>query len=498
MPPKTRKKNNTQKVKKRTGRKTKNTTFKNKVFKGGRKSLGDALGEKLTSEFIENLVEHPNNLHSIQIEYCSNNNFVVNTNKLFDTPFEFQGLSPADTKMEFKNMDDFTIPDDLQVGKQLEIVMYASEEGPIMYGTRIQGNTKKPKGQNTQTYHEKSCATDKLPVIYSVHEITTPENIASKTDLTPVINARPGEEETHMDNRITGPLPYDELTLSDYEPEYEPAQVNSPRMESLEDAIDIAQSREINPSDISKDLKDKLTRDARIRAEEEEAAALKIQNFVKRKQQTAKEAEDEEEEDNFGEEAEEDGDLPLEMDFKATLKDMEEIDEDDDEIFKTVDDEKAQDDNMVTIIQNTIDQLTKIDKGKSEYRDESDYKIPLDLINGKYKTMIEHIPKINMDEKYKKTILGVLKDNHERLFMVGKHASLFGTWEGNFKEKILDSIIILTKLNNFFKTSDERYLKDFGKLGPGSRNYAKTVGGRKTRKTKRKTKQRKTKKRTRT
>ena len=478
MPPKTRRKNNTQKVKKRpTGRRTKNTTFKNKVFKGGkRKSLGDALGEKLTSEFIENLVEHPNKLHSIQIEYCSDNNFVVNTNKLFDTPYDFQGFSPTDTNMEFKNMDDFTIPDDLQVGKQLEIVMYASEEGPIMYGTRIQGNTKKPKGQNTQTYHEQSCATDKLPIIYSVHEITTPENIASKTDLTPVINARPGEEEKQM--------------------------------ESLEDATDIAQSMAIEPYDVSKDLKDKLAHEARIRAEEEEKekAALKIQKFVKRKQQKAKEAEEdkfgeeeeeeEEEEDKFGEEAEEDesGDLPLDMDLNATLKEM---DEDDYEIFKTVNDEKAQYDNMVTIIQNTIDQLTKIDKGKSKYRDESDYKIPLDLIDGKYKTMIQHIPKINMDEIYKKTILGVLKDNYERLFMVGKHASMFGTWEGNFKDKILDSIIILTNLKNFFRTSDERYLTNFGKL-EGRHNYAKTVGGRKTRKSKRKTKQRKTKKRTRT
>lgn len=241
---------------KRTGRKQKNTTSKKKSLVGERKSLDEALGEKLTPEFIENLVETPNELHSIQIEYCADNNFVVNTSTLFETPRDFLGFAPEKTNLEFKNMDEFTIPDDLQVGKQLEIIMYASEEGHLMYGTRIQENNKIPRG-NKKSYHKENCAPDKLPVIYSVPKITTPDIEASRAEISSVTDKQSGEE-VPVNNISQGVLTYNERTTPDDLTEQGYINMDYLQEGDLEDVTDIAQSSVTEPTDVSKELKETI------------------------------------------------------------------------------------------------------------------------------------------------------------------------------------------------------------------------------------------------
>jgi len=162
MPPKTRKKNNTQKVKKRpTGRITKNTTFKNKVFKGGRGiPLEDALKNTLTNEFIEQqlLINQGDRRYSILIDFCNDGKFVVNTTKfLYDTM-----MKPDEDAYE----DKLTIPKKFEKGTLLEIIIKVKDD-KLMYATRVTDNTK---------FNDANCRTgDSFPVIYQITDLFQPK-----------------------------------------------------------------------------------------------------------------------------------------------------------------------------------------------------------------------------------------------------------------------------------------------------------------------------------
>ena len=522
--------------KQQKGKKQKNTTFKKKSLVGGRKSLDEALGEKLTPEFIQNLVETPNKLHSIQIEYCSDNNFVVNTNNLFDIPFDFQGFAPEETNIEFKNMDDFTISDDLQAGKQLEIVMYASEEGPLMYGTRIQEITTGPRGQK-ETYHQLSCAPDKLPVIYSVPEITTPDNIASEVDLTPVTDEQLGEEEEIMDDIFRDSLPYDELTTPDDLTEQASINMGDLQVEDLEDVTDIAQSNVTEPTDVSKELKQtikdkelegvsekpelknfkddldllkKKTPKSSLQSREEgdiDTISPKIDLKELAREQKEAKRKQQEEIDRLAHEAR----LKAEEEAK-TKQEEEEIDEDiDDEsemLFEEISDSEAEEEEMrenqyqqferyineIVIIKSILDAtILAVETSKYMYRDK--YSSSLEKLFSKYKAFINNFIDemddfVDIDDITKDKIVNVLTKNLDLLKSKEKPTTVkFFPQKLSYSSRVMEALrIFFTELSQK-KDALEAKNNLFKMLKPFS-------GGKKTRKNRRKTQQRKTKKRT--
>lgn len=513
------------------GTKQKNTTFKKKSLVGERKSLDDALGEKLTPEFIQNLVDNPNKLHSIQIEYCSDNNFVVNTNNIFDTPFDFQGFTPEGTSIEFKNMDDFTIPDDLQVGKQLEIVMYASEDGPLMYGTRIQEITKTPKGEK-KTYHQLSCVPDKLPVIYSVPKITTPENISSEAYLTSVIDTQSGEEEALMDDIPRDSLSYDEVVTPDVT---EQASINMGdlQVDDLEDVTDIAQSSAIDPTDVSKEIKESI-KDKELEGVSEKPELKNFKDdldllkkkpkdtsaFVSReegdinttnkridfrelaKQEKEAKQTQQKETDRLAHEAR------LKAEEEAKKKQEEDIDDESEMMFEDISDSEAKEEeqreqiyqkferyiNEIEIIKNVLHSIiTAIDISKYMYRDH--YRTELEMLFSKYKAFINNFIKEkddfdNIDDSTKDKIVSTLTNN----LMLLKSEEKPNTVKF-FPKKLIYSSSVMEALRTFFTALSQQTDTEQAK-----RNLFKMLtpfkGGKKTRKNRRKTKQRKTKKRT--
>jgi len=506
--------------KQQKGKKQKNTTFKKKSLVGGRKSLDEALGEKLTPEFIQNLVETPNKLHSIQIEYCSDNNFVVNTDTLFETPFDFLESAPEETSIEFKNMDDFTIPDDLQVGKQLEIVMYASEEGPLMYGTLIQENTKIPRGQK-QTYHQLSCAHDKLPVIYSVPKSTTP-----------VTDEQLGEEKESMDGISRDSLPNDELTTQDDMTEQASINMGDLQVEDLEDATDIAESRAIEPNDISKELKEtikgrelegvsenpelkdfkddldllkKKTLKSGLQSREEgdiDTIRPKIDLKELAREQKEAKRKQQEEIDRLAHETR------LKKEEEEKKKQEEDIDDESETIFEEISDSEAKEEELrenqyqqferyireIVIIKSILDAtILAVETSKNMYRD--DYRSSLEKLFSKYKAFINNFIKEmgdfdNIDDTTKDKIINILTKNLDLLKSKEKPATVkFFPQKLSYSSRVMEALrIFFTELS---QNKDALQAKDnlFKMLKPFS-------GGKKTRKNRRKTKQRKTKKRT--
>ena len=163
MPPK-RNKRYTQKEKKRTEKKQKNTTFKNEVPVSKRKSLEDALSEKLTDELVQKLFDNPGNKYSILIDFCSDNNFVVNTAQLLNDSF----IPPKEGYEIYKN--NLVIPVDFKKGKLLDIIIKV-EEDVIKYATIVKENKK---------YHQQNCKNVSFYVINHRETDVLTKNIINK------------------------------------------------------------------------------------------------------------------------------------------------------------------------------------------------------------------------------------------------------------------------------------------------------------------------------
>jgi|TARA_Y100000389_G_C17441612_1_gene508920 hypothetical protein len=503
-------KRNTKKNKKlQKGKKQKNTTFKKGGYKEESKTLTEIINEKLTDDLVQQLIDNPDIKYYILLNFCDDNRIVVNTNVLLSPIYSV----PTEGYEIYNNK--LTIPEDFEKGKLMKIIVYANEDG-------IQYNTIVDKDEKVQS---PTCRQD-LPILYSVPEITTPSDIMSSADLTSDIS-EPLSEDEELQGILRDSIPYDE-DLTSPNDVIEPAEdMETLQVDDLEDVTeDITKMSIREPTDDRKELEDTIKKEElkgvsekpELKDFKDDLSLLKkkpkdTSALVSREEgdmdttdnridfrELAKEKKDEKEkakkeQENIDRLAHE---ARLKAEEQAKKEEQEEMmfEKDDDELFKNVDDAAAQFQDMANIIEHTISELTKIYNGKSPYRDEKSYQPLLNLIDGKYQTMLEHIPRINIDEKDKKVLLTVLQNNHERLFIRGKHDSKLKVFERNFKEKIKDSIEILTSLRNYFETTDKQYLKDFGKLGTGHRDYTETLGGKKTRKNRRKTKRRKTKKRT--
>ena len=132
MPPK----RNKQSIKNRsTEKKQKNTTFKNTARVINRKSLEEALSEKLTDDLVQKLFDNPGTKYSILIDFCSDNSFVVNTAKLLDDSF----ITPEEGYEVYENQ--LTIPDDFEKGKLLDIIIKVDED-VIRYTTIVNQKNK--------------------------------------------------------------------------------------------------------------------------------------------------------------------------------------------------------------------------------------------------------------------------------------------------------------------------------------------------------------------
>ena len=131
------------------------------------------------------------------------------------------------------------------------------------------------------------------------------------------------------------------------------------------------------------------------------------------------------------------------------------------------------------------------------------YTQALGLLKTKYEALIDIFNKDktqNIPKKTKTKIIDVLTNNHRRLQALRNYdrAGIIPKlkFEGNFMDKVQDSLSIMSTLNTYFQTLDESLMKNFGNKPHVSYDYTKYVdGGKKTRKNRRKTKQRKTKKR---
>ena len=487
--------------KQQKGKKKKNTTFKKGGYKEESKTLPEIINEKLTDDLVQQLIDNPDKKYYIMLLFCDNK-IIVNTSVLLKPTYS----APEEGYNTYKNS--LTIPDQFEKDKVLKIIVYANDDG-IQYNTIV----------DDQGIMQSICKNKTLPVIYNIPEITAPSDIISSADLTSEINESMPEDE-ELKDIWSESIPYDEDLTSPNDIVEQAADMETLQAEELEDVTDdIVKTSVSEPTDDIKEIQEKIKKEElKDVSEKPELKDFKDDlSLLKKKTK-----------DNSVLMSREEGDVDtsdMKTDFRelareqkeAKRKQQEEIDrlahearmkaeeemmfekydnDDDDELFKNVDDTKAQHEDMVSIIVNAVSELTNIYNGKSKFRDDSSYQPLLNLIDGKYQTMLEHIPRINIDEKDKETILVVLQNNHERLFMRGKHDNVFKAFEHNFKEKIKDSIEILTNLRNYFETLDKRYLKNFGKLGKKHQDYTQKLGGKKTRKNRRKTKQRKTKKRT--
>jgi len=503
------KRNTKKKKKQQKGKKQKNTTFK----KGGAlKTLVEIINEKLTDELVQQLVDNPNDKYYILLNFCDDNRIVVNTGVLLSPIYS----APEEGYEIYNNK--LTIPEDFEKGKLMKIIVYANENG-IQYNTIVEHD------ENIQLH---SCKPEILPILYSVPEITAPSDIISSSELSSeMIEPLPEDEE--LPDVLRESIPYDEdLTLPNDVVEQAPV-MDALQVEDLEDVTnDIVKTSVSEPTDDRKEIQEKIKKEElknvsdkpelkdfkddlsllkknakdksvlRSREEGDVDTSEKKIDFreLAKERKEEKEAKKKQQEniDKLAHEARVRAEEELRKKQEEEMM-FEKDDEDDDTIFEKVDDKKAQFEDMATIIEHTVSELTKIYNGKSPYRDDNSYQPLLNLIDGKYQTMIEHIPKMNIDETDKNVLLTVLQNNHERLFVRGKHDSKLKVFERNFKDKIKDSIEILTSLRNYFETSDKQYLNNFGKLGTGHRDYTEKLGGKKTRKNRRKTKRRKTKKR---
>ena len=233
-----------------TGKKQKNTTFKNTARVINRKSLEEALSEKLTDDLVQKLFDNPGTKYSILIDFCSDNSFVVNTAKLLDDSF----ITPEEGYEVYENQ--LTIPDDFEKGKLLDIIIKVDED-VIRYTTIVNQQNK---------FYDKNCNDENLPVIYHIPEITTLDDkeLLSSTTLAPSVPVEQQSDEGDLDQVPRRPMSYDEeITSPDDVVEQAPINMNDLVVEDLEDVTDIDSNISVSspPDDLSKELKAKVKED---------------------------------------------------------------------------------------------------------------------------------------------------------------------------------------------------------------------------------------------
>ena len=529
MPPK-RNKRYTQKEKKRTEKKQKNTTFKNEVPVSKRKSLEDALSEKLTDELVQKLFDNPGNKYSILIDFCSDNNFVVNTAQLLNDSF----IPPKEGYEIYKN--NLVIPVDFEKGKLLDIIIKV-EEDVIKYATIVKENKK---------YHQQNCKNVSFPVIYHIPEITTLDDkeLLSYTTLAPSVPVEQQSDEGDLNQVPRRPMSYDEeITSQDFMPEQASLNMNDLELEDLEDVTEITPRGVSTPTDVSKELKAKIKEEElkgvsekpKLKASQDDLSLLnkKSQDKVLRsreegdvdttnKQIDFKElARERKEEKEKAKKQQEDTDkLAHEARLRAESKQpkQEDISDDEEMLFEEISDDEAEKEEKeeqegqqlfkkytdeIEIISGILQSMMMSGKVSSDKTHRDDYTPALRQLKTKYDALIDIFNKDNTQTIPKNTkdkIINVLTNNHRRL-QASRNYDRAGIipklkFESNFMEKVQDSLSIMNTLNTYFKTLDESLITNFGNKPQVSYDYTKYVdGGKKTRKNRRKTKRRKTKKR---
>jgi len=429
--------------KQQKGKKQKNTTFK----KGGSsKTLAEIVKEKLEANdyrLVQQLIDYPDRKYAILIDFCKDNKLVVNTEAFLSHSF-----LPPDEGYETYNHS-LTIPEDFEKGKALEIVVFANKDG-IQYNTVVKDNKFQPQ----------NCKPERLPVIYRVPEITTPDIEASRAEMK---NFK------------------DELDLLK-------KKMQKPALRSREEGDIETISPNIDLKELARKQKeekkkqqeeiDRLAHEARMKAEEE-----------KKKQEEEEKKKQEEDIDDDEEWA------------------FEEISDDEAEKEQNEENERTQLFNKyireIQIISGILQSMMMAGKVSSDKTHRDKYTPALGLLKTKYEALIDIFNKDNtqnIPKKTKKKIIDVLTNNHRRLQALRNYdrAGIISKlkFESNFMDKVQDSLSIMSTLNTYFQTLDESLMTNFGNKPHVSYDYTKYVdGGKKTRKNRRKTKQRKTKKR---
>ena len=555
MPPK----RNKQSIKNRsTEKKQKNTTFKNTARVINRKSLEEALSEKLTDDLVQKLFDNPGTKYSILIDFCSDNSFVVNTAKLLDDSF----ITPEEGYEVYENQ--LTIPDDFEKGKLLDIIIKVDED-VIRYTTIVNQKNK---------FYDKNCNDENLPVIYHIPEITTLDDkeLLSSTTLAPSVPVEQQSDEGDLDQVPRRPMSYDEeITSPDDVVEQAQINMNDLVVEDLEDVTDIDSNISVSspPDDLSKELKAKVKEDelkgvsekpelkvkdynddfnllktkpedkSPLRSREEgdinTTTRIDFKELAKKKKNEkeidklahARRLRAEEEENNKKSESHKRGTFVKKLlkkeaeehkkPFMSQKKEEEKKEklQEEEMLFEQVSDDEAEKEEKreklfqkyadeIDIISNILQSIMMAGNISSNKTHRDDYTPALRQLKTKYEALIDifnkddttHIPK-----ETKKTVINVLTNNHRRLQSLRTYdRGTFGTglkFESNFMEKVKDSLSIMNTLKTYFETLDESLMKNFGNKPQVSYDYTKYVGGgKKTRKNRRKTKQRKTKKRT--
>lgn len=493
--------------KQQKGKKQKNTTFK----KGGEKSIKEIIEEKLKKDnykLIQQLIDNPDSKYAILIDFCKDNNLVVNTNAFLSDSF-----LPPDEGYKIYN-DNLTIPENFEKGKLLEIVIFANKDG-IQYNTVVKPNK----------FQSQNCKPDKLPVIYRVPEITTPDIKASRAEISSVTDEQLGEEVE--DEIFRDSIPYDEdLTSQDNFLEQASINVNDLQEADLEDVTNMEPTSMRAPTNEINELKEQIKKEdlkgisekPNLNNFKDDLALLK----KKRVQGNSLRSREEGENNVSGKK----------IDFKelarerkeekdSARKQQEEIDkkahdarllaekEAEEMMFEEVSEDKAEkeeaEENLfkkyvteIEIISNILRSMMKdFNSNNKKHRD--DYTSELSQLKTKYEAFIDIFEKdktINIPEKTK--IINVLTNSHRRLQALRKYdtTGFKLKFESNFMDKVKDNLSIMNTLNTYFNTLDESLMKNFGNKPNVSYDYTKLVdGGKKTRKSRRKVKQRKTKKR---
>ena len=203
---------------------------------------------------------------------------------------------------------------------------------------------------------------------------------------------------------------------------------------------------------------------------------------------------------------------------KQQEEEEEDIDDDEEWAFEEISDDEAEKEqkeenertqlfnkyiNEIQIISGILQSMMLTSKTDTDKTHRHNYTPALRQLTTKYEALIDIFNKDNtqnIPKKTKKKIIDVLINNHRRLQALRNYdrAGIVPKlkFEGNFMEKVQDSLSIMNTLNTYFQTLDESLMKNFGNKPHVSYDYTKYVdGGKKTRKNRRKTKQRKTKKR---
>ena len=478
--------------KQQKGKKQKNTTFK----KGGEKSIKEIIEEKLKKDnykLIQQLIQYPDRKYAILIDFCKDNKFVVNTEAFLSHSF-----LPPDEGYKIYN-DNLTIPENFEKGKLLEIVIFANKDG-IQYNTVVKPNK----------FQSQNCKPDKLPVIYRVPEITTPDIKASRAEISSVTDEQLGEEVE--DEIFRDSIPYDEdLTSQDNFLEQASINVNDLQEADLEDVTNMEPTSMRAPTNEINELKEQIKKEdlkgisekPNLNNFKDDLALLKKKRVQGNSLRSLEEGEN-----NVS---------SKKIDFKELARERKEEKDSarkqQEEIDKKAHDarllaEKKAEENLfkkyvteIEIISNILRSMMK-DSNSNNKTHRDDYTSELSQLKTKYEAFIDIIKKdetINIPKNTKTKIINVLTNSHRRLQALRKYdtGGMFSklTLEGNFMDKVKDNLSIMNTLNTYFNTLDESLMKNFGNK-PNSYDYTKYVeGGKKTRKSRRKVKQRKTKKR---